>query len=262
MIAITGRRNVLFLDYRVHTEHTYRCPQALGSALLIEDNDNLRCSPFFRLQAKPSFQWECTEALLKKLTLHDASMLWSVTQTAETLRTGDHSVPRIEAQILCLIRNGTACWPGCKYCAHMSVGVYMLTTVNCHLRVQHWIHTPDAQEAWSPGRRQTELRALRWGNSSQNETSAWIPPPNDNVNKKREIQKNAPTWYRLSPRTSMEKNQVSKSSALSSVMPGARVKSDLFADKYDTPVGHPSACISLSSLRRRRDEIEDMPVQV
>jgi hypothetical protein len=35
----------------------------------------------------------------EKLTLHDASILCRVTHTAETLRTGDHSVPRIEAQI-------------------------------------------------------------------------------------------------------------------------------------------------------------------
>ena len=33
------------------------------------------------------------------LTLQEASMLCRVTQTATTLKTGDHSFPRIEAQI-------------------------------------------------------------------------------------------------------------------------------------------------------------------
>lgn len=32
-------------------------------------------------------------------TLHDASMLCSVTHTEMTLRTGDHSLPRMDAQI-------------------------------------------------------------------------------------------------------------------------------------------------------------------
>jgi hypothetical protein len=32
-------------------------------------------------------------------TLHEASMLCSVTHTAVTLKTGDHSFPRIEAHI-------------------------------------------------------------------------------------------------------------------------------------------------------------------
>ncbi len=35
----------------------------------------------------------------ERRTLHDASMLCKVTQTAVTLKTGDHSFPRIEAQI-------------------------------------------------------------------------------------------------------------------------------------------------------------------
>ena len=34
------------------------------------------------------------------LTLQDASILWSVTQTAMTLSTGDHSFPSIDAHIL------------------------------------------------------------------------------------------------------------------------------------------------------------------
>lgn len=32
-------------------------------------------------------------------TLHDANMLCNVTQTAITLSTGDHSFPKMEAQI-------------------------------------------------------------------------------------------------------------------------------------------------------------------
>jgi hypothetical protein len=72
------------------------------------------------------------------------------------------------------------------------------------------------------------------------------------------------TWYKLSPKTSMEKNHVSKSSALSSVMPITNIQSNPFAYCAwgSAPVGHPSACISVSSLRRRRDEIEVMPVEV
>jgi hypothetical protein len=41
---------------------------------------------------------ECLE-MGHRRTLHDASILCKVTQTAVTLRTGDHSFPRIEAQI-------------------------------------------------------------------------------------------------------------------------------------------------------------------
>ena len=44
-----------------------------------------------------SVEWH--PSLTTMHTLQDASMLCIVTQTATTLRTGDHSFPRIEAQI-------------------------------------------------------------------------------------------------------------------------------------------------------------------
>ena len=61
--------------------------------------------------------------IVAEVTLHDANMLWSVTQTADTLNTGDHSVPRMEAQICDESEIGTR---GGWTWTHMSVGVHML----------------------------------------------------------------------------------------------------------------------------------------
>lgn len=56
--------------------------------------------------------------------------------------------------------------------------------------------------------------------------------PLTSIGKDPEIQEaSALTWYRLSPRTSMEKNQVSKLSALSSAIPVTNFQSDPFT--YD-----------------------------
>lgn len=61
--------------------------------------------------------------IVVEVTLHDASMLCSVTQTADTLNTGDHSVPRMEAQICGESETETRSgWTR----THMSIGVHVL----------------------------------------------------------------------------------------------------------------------------------------
>lgn len=63
----------------------------------------------------------------KERALHDASMLWSVTQTAITLNTGDHSVPRMDAQICSTVPLGTGShFPEHEGETYVSVRVYVL----------------------------------------------------------------------------------------------------------------------------------------
>jgi hypothetical protein len=86
-----------------------------------------------------------------KLTLHDASILCRVTHTAETLRTGDHSVPRIEAQIY-----GASDVPQHAEFGmdrtHMSIGVYMLIDGQPSRQAPTiYIYAPDAQVPLTPG---------------------------------------------------------------------------------------------------------------
>lgn len=78
-------------------------------------------------------------------------MLWSVTQTAETLSTGDHSVPRMDAQI-CKIRDQSSTSEGgdVDEDAHMAVGIDMLCCVQRRKGDRQKIGYTYGMDGWSP----------------------------------------------------------------------------------------------------------------
>src|ERR1700722_1575763 len=96
-------------------------------------------------------------------------MLWRVTQTAVTLRTGLHSVPSIDAQIC---RPLEASQSANDLMNYMSIGINVLE------RTQRWsngvsksIHAPDVWVPYSSRLRQTALLVRRSGIGHQNGTS-------------------------------------------------------------------------------------------
>lgn len=77
------------------------------------------------------------------VTLHDANMLCSVTQTADTLNTGDHSVPRMEAQIYDRLEIEIRVVCGLNSHAHWSTRAEIeseIITALVRTRLTYWVY--------------------------------------------------------------------------------------------------------------------------